>query len=51
MVEGIALGMVLRALLDTFQVLEQHPHQGEMVDVILEPLHLGFEVEFGAFLA
>ena len=44
-IERIPLGMVLRALLDAFQRLEQHPKEHEGVDLVLEPLDLGVEVE------
>ena len=46
-IEGIALGMVLRALLDAFERLQQHPEEQERVDPVLEPLDLGLEVDLG----
>ena len=44
-VEGVPLGVILRALLDPFQRLEQEPVQLEAVDVVLDPLDLGVEVD------
>ena len=50
-IERIPFGMILGALLDALQRLEQHPEEQEGVDVVFQPLDLGLEVDLGIFLA
>ena len=50
-VKRLALGMILRALLHSFQRLEQHPVHLEPIDVLLHRLDLLIEVVVGRFFA
>ena len=50
-IERVPLRMILGALLDPFQRLEQHPEEQVRVDLVFDPLDLGFEVDVGIFLA
>ena len=49
-IKRIPLRMILGALLDPFERLEQHPEEQEGVELVLEPLDLGFQVDVGMLL-
>ena len=50
-IKRIPLRMILRALLDPFQRLQQHPKEQVRVELVFDPLDLGFQVDVGMLRA